>query len=265
MSLGEGRRLAFARVAELYDEARASYPPALVDEVIAFAAVEPPERLLEVGAGTGKATVLFAARGFGVLGIEPSPEMAALARRNCAGYADVRIEEVDFERWAGVHAGFRLLFSAQAWHWVAPEAGYAKARSALVEGGTFAAFWSYPSWKDCDLRDELAAAYGRADYPLVAGDPMHPSSEADGEVHSRYAQVASADGFSAAEYRTYGWSLDYTTPAYLRLMQTHSTHILLDEETRRVLLAEVAGVIDGHGGSLTLPLITYLHLARASG
>lgn len=252
-------------MAKLYDEARPSYPDALVEDVIAFAAIEPPERILEVGAGTGKATVMFAARGFGVLAIEPSPEMAALARRNCAPYAGVQIEETDFEHWQGTPARARLLFSAQAWHWVAPDAGYAKARAALVEDGAFAAFWNYPIWERCELRDELAAAYGRAAYPRVPGDPMHPASEADDALHSRYRQVALAEGFSHAEHRTYGWSLDYTTSAYLRLIQTHSSHILLPEQSRRALFVAVAEVIDGHGGSFTLPLVTQLHVARASG
>ncbi len=54
------QRLAFGSVAELYDRARPSYPEALVDDVIAFAGVMPPTRLLEVGAGTGKATRLRA-------------------------------------------------------------------------------------------------------------------------------------------------------------------------------------------------------------
>ena len=37
--------------------------------------------MLEVGAGTGKATVLFAERGIPVVAIEPNAKMAAVARR----------------------------------------------------------------------------------------------------------------------------------------------------------------------------------------
>jgi hypothetical protein len=58
--MNEARRLAFGSVAELYDRSRPSYPPALVDDVLGLVGVAP--RVLEVGAGTGKATVLFAAR-----------------------------------------------------------------------------------------------------------------------------------------------------------------------------------------------------------
>jgi SAM-dependent methyltransferase len=262
MSPANERRLAFGGVADLYDEARPSYPQALVDDVIAFA---PPERILEVGAGTGKATVLFAAKGLGVLGIEPSPEMAALARRNCAAYPAVRIEETDFERWSAEPAAFGLVFSAQAWHWVEPEVGYAKARSALRAHGALAVFGNYPSWDECEIRDELAEAYRRAAYTAAPGDPVYPASGTVDEEPERQAEMAAADGFVELEYRSYRWSIDYPTSAYLRLMRTHSTHILLAEHTRRALFAEIEAVIDRHGGSLTLPLLTRLYLTRARG
>jgi 16S rRNA A1518/A1519 N6-dimethyltransferase RsmA/KsgA/DIM1 with predicted DNA glycosylase/AP lyase activity len=86
------------RGSELYDRTRPSYPSALVADVISIADLGASERLLEVGAGTGKATLVFASRGFPVLAIEPSPEMAAIARRNCGPYPGVRIEQSDFER-----------------------------------------------------------------------------------------------------------------------------------------------------------------------
>ncbi len=86
----EQRRLAFGRVAELYDEERPSYPAAAIDDVLDFARIEPPATVLEVGAGTGKATRLLAERGFAVIALEPSAAMAQLARRNCASHPAVR-------------------------------------------------------------------------------------------------------------------------------------------------------------------------------
>jgi trans-aconitate methyltransferase len=113
-------RLVFGTVAERYDRVRPSYPSVLVDEVIALAGDGPA---LEVGAGTGKATLLFAQRGFAVHAVEPSAEMASIARQRCADFPDVTIEESDFEDWHGDRHTFALVFSAQAWHWVAPELG----------------------------------------------------------------------------------------------------------------------------------------------
>ncbi|MGZ4350604.1 MAG: hypothetical protein ACXVRX_08795, partial [Solirubrobacteraceae bacterium] len=57
------QRLAFGQVAELYDRARPSYPAAAIDAVLAHGRLAPGVRIVEVGAGTGKATELLAGRG----------------------------------------------------------------------------------------------------------------------------------------------------------------------------------------------------------
>ncbi len=118
--MAQERRLAFGEVAELYDRARPGYPAELIDDVIAFAPAAGGTRALEVGAGTGKATELFAQRGLEIVALEPSAQMAAVARRNCARYENVSVEQIEFERWSPAGASFGLVFSAQAWHWIAP-------------------------------------------------------------------------------------------------------------------------------------------------
>src|ERR1700712_1812259 len=71
MAFRDEQRLAFGSVAELYDRARPSYPPGAIDDVVAHAGLQTGDTVLEVGAGTGKATVLLAQRGLGVLALEP--------------------------------------------------------------------------------------------------------------------------------------------------------------------------------------------------
>jgi hypothetical protein len=66
------RRLVFGEVADMYDRHRPSYPPALLDDLIALAALDVSEPALEVGAGTGKATMMLAARGIPIVAVEPN-------------------------------------------------------------------------------------------------------------------------------------------------------------------------------------------------
>ena len=228
--MDERRRLSFGGVADLYHRSRPSYPEALVDGVLEFAGAGESDRAVEVGAGTGKATVLFAARGLDVVGIEPSAEMAQLARRNCAGYENVTIEEIEFERWRPPGHEFRLVLSAQAWHWIAPEVRYVAARAALEDGGALAAFWNRPEWIACDLREQLAGA----------------------------------SGFDAAEVRRYPWHQEYTTADYLALLGTHSACVVLDAPERERLLGDIAAAIDARGGRFRMTYATVLCRARAS-
>jgi trans-aconitate methyltransferase len=117
------QRLAFGQVAALYDRWRPSYPAAVIDAVLEFGALRPPGRVLEVGAGTGKATALLAERGLGVIALELSPDMAQMARMTCARYPEVEIVEIEFERWepAGSEAVDGVI-SAAAWHWISSPA-----------------------------------------------------------------------------------------------------------------------------------------------
>ena len=258
------RRLAFGDVAELYDRARPSYPGALVDAVMALVPTGSAPRALEVGAGTGKATVLFAARGVAVHALEPSAEMAAVARRNCAAYPEVSVELSDFEHWRGPRAGFGLLYSAQAWHWVSRETRYAKARSALAPGGVLATFWNRPEWESCGLREELDDAYARAASELPLDGPMRPANAGPPEAWGDWAQeIDGAEGLSEPELRTYRWEQEYSAAEYAQLLRTHSDHLMLEPGVREALCRAVTDVIDRHGGVLPLTYLTRLCLARA--
>ena len=154
----EQQRLAFGRVAELYDRARPSYPRAAIDWVMEAARLKAPAQILEVGAGTGKATRLFAQRGLRVLALEPSAEMAAVARASCATYSRVEIVETQFESWRRGQR-FPAMVSAAAWHWIDPDLRYSLAREALAPGGTLAAMWTFPDWEPGRLRSALSAVY----------------------------------------------------------------------------------------------------------
>src|SRR5262245_43803874 len=127
------RARVFGEAAEEYDRSRLAYPPELVAEVLAHA--EHADRhALEVGAGTGKATLAFAAHDLDITAIEPDPEMAAVLSRRVAGRSNVTIEVCAFEEYA-TQRRFGLLFSAQAWHWTDPATRWRRAADTLAPGG----------------------------------------------------------------------------------------------------------------------------------
>jgi len=262
-SMPAPRRLVFGEVADLYNRNRPSYPAALIEDLISETEVGEGVRALEVGAGTGKATTLFGAQGVPVLAIEPSPGMAAIARRNCAGFANVEIVESDFERWDPRGEGFGLLYSAQAWHWIDPELRYRRARAALVAGGLLAAFWNRPAWGASPLRDALSAVYRREAPDLATDGPMHPDNLAPDDDSGWPDEVAATDVFGHAEVRLYEWSHEYSGEDYAGLVATLSETRLLDEPARAALLGGVRAAIDEHGGLLAMPFATHVRLARA--
>jgi SAM-dependent methyltransferase len=261
VNLRDEQRLAFGAVAELYDRARPSYPAAAIDDVITRAGLQRGDTVLEVGAGTGKATVLLAARGLDVVALEPSVAMAAVARANCRGLAGVRVVESELEQWEPTER-FPALVSVQAWHWVAPDVRYERAHAALVADGTLAAVWTFPDWARCGLRDALCDAY-RLTAPQLAPDfPMHPASEPTRLAGDWPAEIGASTQFGDPQVTTHPWSQPYTSAEYVDLVQTHQDHILLPAEERRSLLAAIAAAIEGAGGgTLTMPFVTRVCLA----
>lgn len=257
------QRLVFGEVAELYDRHRPTYPDAVVDDLVELAGLRPGSPVLEIGAGTGKATMLVAARGMRVVAVEPSAEMASVARSRCSAVGDIQIEESDFEQWDPGGREFPLVFAAQAWHWVDPEVGFAKAASVLRPGGVLAAFWNRPMWTRAALREVLIDAYREAAPEVLdETDPMHPANSPSGDEVPWRSGVAAEEGLGDVEVRDYDWSQPYTGGDYAALLQTHSTVRVLDPERRQTLVDTVARAIERHGNTFELPLVTRLYLAR---
>jgi SAM-dependent methyltransferase len=255
------QRLAFGRVAELYDRARPSYPAAAIDALLEYGGLRPGSRIAEVGAGTGKATELLAARGLDVTAIEPSAGMAGVARDKLARRPGVRIVETTFEDWNAT-GRFDAVVSVQAWHWVDPVVRYALAHQVLVPGGALAAVWALPDWERCPQRRALSGAYRSAPVGLEADFPMHPDSEPTRLAGDWTAEIAAAGGFGAPEIRRFPSSVSYTAKAYTDLLQTHQDHILLADDERAALMEAIERCIDRRGGRLELPLTTHVCLAR---
>lgn len=75
-------RTTFNQVALLYDQVRPGYPEALFDDVVSLSLISPVGRILEIGCGTGQATVPFARLGYRILCIELGKNLATVAKKN---------------------------------------------------------------------------------------------------------------------------------------------------------------------------------------
>src|SRR5918995_6583381 len=137
---GESNRLrtTFDEAASLYDEVRPGYPGDLFDDVVWLSGIPAGGKILEIGCGTGQATVPFARRGYSILCIELGQNMAAVARGNLEGFARTEVRTGDFEKWPLQEAAFDLAISATAFHWLDPEVAYPKVARILRHDGSLA-------------------------------------------------------------------------------------------------------------------------------
>lgn len=130
------RALSFGAVARAYERFRPGYPQELFDLVMSYAA-RPVRQALEIGAGTGKATRLFAARGVTVTATDPDEAMLAELRRHVP--ASVETVRAPFER-LRPGPSYDLVFAAAALHWTSPQGRWPRVAALLRPGGVFASF-----------------------------------------------------------------------------------------------------------------------------
>ncbi len=246
----------FDGVAAAYDEFRPSYPDELIETIVTTTRLAPGARILEIGCGTGKATVLFAARGYVMQCVEPGVNLAAIAARNCKPYP-VQFAISRFEEWSEPAHEFELAISAQAFHWVPKEIGYRKLARALKPEGWLALFWNRYPHPPGAIYDELEQVYREND-PM----PDEPRESIQEEMERTKHDITAGGLFGDVQVITFPWSARYNTREYLGLLNTHSDHLRMAEPERARLLARIAGVIDAHGGYLDRPYLATLYLAR---
>src|SRR5262249_32304991 len=232
------RARVFGEVAEDYDRFRPDYPDELVDDVIAYVGFpsECDVAALEVGAGTGKATVAFAARGLGITAIEPDAAMAAVLRTRLAGAPAVTVRETTFEGYQPERR-FNLLLSATAWHWTDPATRWERAAAALVPGGALALMWHHTRVADPVLDAGIAEAH-RELVPTVDWW-THPVTDADMAATWPHGELADRDEFGDLAVRTYRWPWTLPTSDFVSLLTTHSAYLMLAESDRMAILDAV--------------------------
>ncbi len=245
----------FGEVADLYDEVRPPYPDVLIDAVVERVGGHGDTRVLEVGAGTGKASRQFLERGVSVVAVEPDPRMAAVARARLAATGRFEVDVATFEEWTPRGGPFRLVVAAQAWHWVDPTIGFRRAWDVLEPSGVLALLWNRPS-RD-GLPEGVEAAYRRHAPHLASGSTLDRSWRPDG----RSRDVAGSGYFTEPDVLTHRWTRWYPTDAYLGLLQTQSDHRVLDPDHLAALLAAVGEALAPYGG-VEVPYLSEALVAR---
>lgn len=229
----------------------------MVDAIVALL---PGTAVVEVGAGTGKATVLFGVRGLEIACIEPDPQMAAVLTENCRELPNVTVTVSAFEDFQADRL-YDGLIAAQSWHWTDPARRWSKAASLLREGGLIALFWNRTQSHLTPLAPAIAEIYHRHQISTSAAlsedqtPPAWPRDEME-------KQPTLAD----VEVREYSSVHTYSTQEWCDYMASTSNLLILEPAKRLAVLTDLARVIDDEGGGvLEEHRRCDLYLARRTG
>ena len=252
-------RSTFDEAAELYGRVRPGYPAALFDDLAELTAIGPGSRVLEIGPGTGQATLPLAERGCRVVAVELGAGLAAVARRNLAGFPDVEVVTAAFEEWPLPTEPFDLVLAATAFHWIDPAVRVDKVADALRPGGSLATVTTH------HIAGGDESFFAEAQDCYVRWDPDTPvglSLKSAIDIPSSHYGLDRSIRFGPAVLRRYEWNRSYTTESYRELLLTYSGHRALEPTAQDNLLGCIAQLIDTkYDGQITKRYLTELRVA----
>lgn len=239
--------LVFGEVATEYDRVRPDYPVKLIEDMLEYSA---PVKALEIGAGTGKATVAVASRGVQIVALEPDPAMALVLRQRTAGLV-VNIAMGSLESYEPEEQ-FDLVYCAQAFHWTDPATRWARTAALLRPGGSLALFWNLEQLADAAERDAVAEA--AAEYDIRAWSEWPESDEVEPDP-----ELAGRPEFAEFRQEIYRWERTLPREDYLTNLSTQSQYRMLEDEDRDELLEQLRAALPD---PVTIQVATKLYLAK---
>lgn len=246
-------------IAGIYEDIRPSYPERLIQDIIKNTDLKLDDRLLEIGAGTGKATVQFAEKGFRVHAIELGEDMAEILKDKCSHYSNVSLDVVSFEEWnCSDNKKFDMIYSAQAFHWIEKKVKYKKCHELLKDNGYLVLFWYNPCDNKLPETKEIEEKVNRIVEKYVSnhstnnGKPERRAHDGGSSNDEKKAEIEASGLFDLVEKLEYTHEIRNNPSQYLKAMKSVPAFasILdgLDDKTIDRMDNEIIGAIDNHGG-----------------
>jgi SAM-dependent methyltransferase len=185
----------------------------------------------------------------------PSPPIKCPQSWLTNGDRPLGVEVATFEARDPAGRAFDAVIAGQAWHWVDPVAGAAKAAQVLPPGGRLAVFWNA-----LQPPPGLGEAFAEVYRQVMPGSP----SLWAGPILDAYLMMCgtAADGirqagaFGDPQQWRFGWDRPYTRGEWLDQVPTFGGHTQLPPARLEDLLAGIGTAVDAAGGSFTMRYTT---------
>lgn len=229
-------RTTFDDVADLYDRARPAYPDAVFDDLATLTGLPEGGRVLELGSGTGQATLPLAERGYRIIGVELGERLAAIAQRKLIDFPNVQLAIGPFEEWDHGDVRFDAFVAFTSFHWLDPTSRYQRVARMLRDNGSLAIV------ETSHVRRERGNSFWvevQQDYDaVVPSDDNRPPPHPD-EVGDLSEEIDASGLFHQAAVRRHLFDVMYNADEYVAVLGTYSGHIALDPGVREELLARI--------------------------
>lgn len=254
--------------ADEYDRFRPGYPDEVFETIQAKLQLSQTPSVVDLGAGTGRASLAMAALGWRVTAVEPGRQMLEVLREGASedGLL-VSTIQANAEATGLDPTSVDLVTAAQAFHWFDQKAAMDEIARILKRGGGLALIWNV---RDAE-RSPFLAAYaellkesrGRAD------DPGIGRYESKGRAETRRA-LQEAPGFEAPELVELHQHVAMTAEQFVGMAFTASyVRVGMSLERQRQFRSDLEALLESHrladGKPFAVPYRIDIWIARRSG
>ena len=259
-------RTHFDEVVATYNRIRPDYPDKLFSDVFDYVGTAGCKKVIEIGAGTGKATKPFLDAGYDVTAIEIGANMADFLEKEFLQYEKFEVLNEPFEDTRLENSKYDLIYAATAFHWIKAEIGCPKSFQLLKTGGVFALFrYNAVPDDDGDLHEEIQAVYEKYYHKpytkptIKARDEYEKPSEI---VKGFGFDDLTKFGFADVTIKLYDSVWTFSAEDYMSLLDTYPTHQSLKDSDRMSLYAGIKDAILRHGGKINIDYVFQLYMGR---
>ncbi len=241
-----------------YDKWRPTYDPELFSEIILYSELNSEKYALEIGIGTGQATLPILQTKCNLTAIELGPKLTEYTKHKFSSFNNFSIQNIDFESFNCNTSTFDLVYSATAFHWIAQDVGYLKVFDLLKSGGKIALFWNHPfvNRDNDDLHIKIQKIYKEL---RVTDDE---AVEFDINECSCKITALKNTGFVNIHSKLFYQIREFSSNDYISLLNTYSDHRSLDSNVKCKLENRIKLAIEENGNKLLVYDTMDLYLAQ---
>ncbi|WP_242854418.1 class I SAM-dependent methyltransferase [Oxobacter pfennigii] len=241
-----------------YDKHRPTYGTEIFNDIIRYSNLDNTKKALEIGIGTGQATLPILKTGCRVTAVEIGGSMTAYVKQKFSSFNNFAVKNIEFEKYDAENNRYDLVYSATAFHWIQQDIGLAKVFELLKSGGAIALFWNHPfvNRENDMVHSEIQKIYRK----YMPANKTH--AEFDESTCKQHEGSLKSYGFKDINTKIYKKTRVLNTEQYISLLNTYSDHRALQDDIIRRLLNEISIAIDKYNGRITIYDTIDLYLAR---
>lgn len=241
-----------------YDKYRPHYPKEMFWDIISYAKLHSTDKLIEIGIGTGQATLPFLKMGCEITAVEIGDNLCRFASDKYKTYENLQIVNSDFMLFPTEENSADLIYSATAFHWLPQREAYEKIKRTLKPRGVVALFWNHPF---PNRENDPTNIANIKVYNKYRPSPKKLTEFTEADCEKRVSELKEF-GFNDVTAKVYRRVRTLSSEDYINLLNTYSDHRALDCDIKAQFEQDMLHEITAVGGKINIYDTVDLYLAR---